>query len=138
MVFPSFEAYIDLLKQAPFLQPWSAGLEIYFQYEVEEVDGGVRSRVQPDHIEEEILNMKALDVTQIYPDVTCPVLILRATDGMLAKDDILLPREVVERMIRTIPDARCVDVDGTNHYSIIFQANGVRDRAIMDFIHPFS
>jgi len=110
-LFPSFEAYIELLKKAPFLQPWSPSLETYFRYEVEAVDGGVRSRVHPEHIMEESLNMKEVDVAQFYPQLTCPVLILRATDGMLAADDILLPREVVGRMIRTIPDARCVDID---------------------------
>jgi len=137
-VFPSFEANIDLLKQAPFLQPWTPVLETYFRYEVEAVDGGVRSRVHPDHIAEESLHLKALDVAEYYPHVACPVLILRATEGMLAKDDILLPVDAVERMIRAIPDANCVDVEGTNHYSIIFHPNAARDGVMLDFIDPFA
>jgi len=65
-VFPSFEAYVAPLKQAPFNQPWSEALNTYFRYEVEEVEGGVRSRVQPGHIQEEILNNSLMDVAQLY------------------------------------------------------------------------
>lgn len=133
-VFPSFEAYLDLMKQAPFLQPWSPALETYFQYEVEEVDGGVRSRVQPEHIQEEIRNLMEADAAQAYPKLTCPVLILRATEGMLAEDDVLLPEDAAERMLKEIPNARRVDVEGTNHYGIVFQPSEVRDRAILDFL----
>ena len=133
-IFPSFDVYTDLLKKAPFLQPWSRYLETYFRYEVEEIEDGVCSRVRPEHIAEEITHLKALDVGRFYPEVACPVLTLRATEGMLGKDDILLPEDVVETMLRSIPDARYVDVAGTNHYSILFQPNGARDRAVLEFI----
>jgi len=42
--------------------------------------------------------------------------------------------EVVERMVREIPDARRVDVAGVNHYGIVFQPNELRDRAILNFM----
>lgn len=133
-VFPSFEAYLDLMKKAPFFQAWSTAIETYFRYEVEEVDGGVRSRVQPEHIQEEILNLKEVDAAQFYPKVASPVLILRATEGMLAQDDILLPEEAMQKMQQEIPNATRVDLEGTNHYSVIFQPNEVRDQAIQAFL----
>jgi len=133
-VFPSFEAYVAPLKQAPFNQPWSEALNAYFRYEVEEVEGGVRSRVQPGHIQEEILNNSLMDVAQLYPKVTSPALILRATEGLLSRDDYLLPIEAAERMVREMPNARCVDVEDTNHYTILFRPNEARDRAIDAFL----
>jgi pimeloyl-ACP methyl ester carboxylesterase len=133
-IFPSFSDYTARLKEAPFLQPWSRHHESYFRYEVEAVEEGVRSRVRPEHIAEEIFNMKEVEAARLYPKVKCPVLILRATDGMLAKDDILLPEEAVERMVAEIPGARRVDVAGTNHYSILFEPNTSRDGALLDFI----
>jgi len=133
-MFPCFDDYLELMKKAPFLQPWSPALEAYFRYEVEEVDGGVRSRVRPEHIEEEILNLEKVDVSRFYAKILCPVLILRAPEGMLNNDDILLPQDALERMLREIPDARCVHVDGANHYSIIFQLSDVRDLAIREFL----
>jgi pimeloyl-ACP methyl ester carboxylesterase len=133
-VFPSSEAYLDLMKKNPLLQPWSPALETYYLYEIEEVDGGVRSRVQPEHIKEEAENLGNLNVAEFYPQIKCPVLILRATEGMLAPDDILLPKKVVERMLQEIPDARCVDLQGSNHYSIVLQPNDARDQAIRYFL----
>ena len=132
--FPSFEAYLSLMKQAPFLQPWNSYMETYFRYEIEEVQGGVRSRVHPKHIEEEARNLGKVDSSQFYTKVTSPTLILRATKGMLAEDDLLLPEDVADRMAREIPNARKVDIEGTNHYSILFQPNKKRDQAILEFL----
>jgi pimeloyl-ACP methyl ester carboxylesterase len=132
--FPSFEAYVGILRKAPFLQPWSEALENYFRYEVEEVQGGVRPRIRPEAIQEEIMNLTRLDAPIFYSQVRCPVLILRATEGVLYPDDILLPEDVVQRMVREIPKARRVDVERTNHYSILFQNNPARDQAILQFL----
>lgn len=133
-VFPSFDAYISQMKQAPFLQPWNSYMEAYFQYEVEEVEGGVRSRVHPKHIEEEAINLRKEDSTQFYSRVTCPTLILRATKGMLAEDDLVLPEDVANRMVKEIPHAELVELEGVNHYTILFQPNEARDRAILQFL----
>lgn len=133
-VFPTFESYVSLLKQAPFLKPWNSFFDTYFQYEIETVEGGLRSRVQPDHIQEEILNLKKVDASQFYLKISSPVLILRATQRMLVEDDLLLPEEAAERMIREIPNAERVDLEDTNHYSIIFQPNKKRDQAILKFL----
>ena len=134
-VFPSFEVYLEMMKQAPFLKPWSQALEVYYKYEVEDVDGeGIRTRIRPEHITEEAMNLRKIDVSAFYSEVSCPALILRAPEGLLAKDDILLPEEVLERMLREIPNARGFDVTGSNHYSIMFQPNESRDRAIREFL----
>ncbi len=96
--------------------------------------GGIASRVQPGHIQEELVNLSTVDSSQFYPDIRCPVLILRATEGMLAQDDLLLPEDVAQRMCREISNARCTDITGTNHYSIVFEPNDVRDGAIRQFL----
>jgi len=133
-VFPSFETYLSLMKQAPFLQPWNSYMEAYFQYEVEEVEGGVRSRVHPKHIEEEAKNLGKEDSRQFYSNVTAPTLILRATKGMLSEDDLVLPEDVAQEMVRKIPNAKWVEVEGANHYTILFQPNKKRDQAILQFL----
>jgi len=133
-IFPSLEAYFYQMKQAPFLQPWNSYMETYFRYEIEEVEGGVRSRVHPKHIDEEAQNLGKLDSTQFYKKVISPTLILRATKGMLALDDFVLPGEVADRMVREIPNAKRIDVEGVNHYTILFQPNRSRDKAILQFL----
>lgn len=133
-LFPSLESYTAVLKQAPFLHPWNSYMDTYFRYEVEETEGGVRSRVRPEHVQEEAINLRSVDSSLLYPRISCPVLILRATHGMLAQDDLLLPADVAERMVKGIPHARRVDIEGTNHYSIVFQPNSARDKAILEFL----
>jgi pimeloyl-ACP methyl ester carboxylesterase len=133
-VFSSFEEYLNTMKQAPFLKPWMPILETYYRYEVEEVEGGVRSRIMPEHIQEEAENLGKVDVGEFYKKVSCPVLILRATEGLLAQDDILLPGDVVERMVREIPNATRCDIRGANHYMIVFQPIEERDKAVREFL----
>jgi pimeloyl-ACP methyl ester carboxylesterase len=133
-IFPSFEDYVSQMKQAPYLQPWNHFMDKYFQYEVEEVEGGVRSRINPKHIEEEALNLGKVDSAQFYKKVISPTLILRATKGMLAKDDLVLPEDITDRMVREIPNAKRVDLKGANHYTILLQPNKKRDQAILDFL----
>ncbi|MHB8092417.1 MAG: alpha/beta fold hydrolase [Syntrophales bacterium] len=137
-VFPSAEAYIDLMKQAPYLQPWSPALEAYCRYELTEVEGGVKANIDPLHIQEEAINLGKMKAASFYREIACKVLILRATRGLLAEDDILLPEEVVERMTREILTAKRIDIPGTNHYSILFQPNKLRDEAIKGFLREHS
>jgi pimeloyl-ACP methyl ester carboxylesterase len=133
-VFPSFDAYVALVKLAPFLQPWSQALEDYFRYESEAVEGGVRSRINPANIMEEAQNIRQEAPSKYYSKVACPVLILRATDGILSNDDLVLPESAVDRMVSEIPDALRIDIKGANHFSILFQPNETRDRVIREFL----
>lgn len=132
--FPSADAYIEAMRQAPYIQPWSPALETYYRYEIADKSGGVGTNIDPAHIQEEALNVRELEAATLYPKLSCKVLILRATRGLLSQDDILLPEDVVERMIREIPNAKYVNIEGTNHYGIIFQPHEVRDSAILDFL----
>jgi hypothetical protein len=122
------------MKQAPYLQPWNSYMETYFHYEVEEVEGGVRCRVHPKHIEEEAQNLGKVDTVQFYKKVIAPTLILRATQGMLIEDDLVLPEDVADRMLREMSNAKRIDVVGSNHYTILFQPNAERDKAILQFL----
>jgi pimeloyl-ACP methyl ester carboxylesterase len=133
-VFPSKEAYLDLMKNNPLLKPWTHALERYYLYELEEVEGGVRSRVKPEHIKEEADNLTDYTVAEFYPRIKCTVLILRAPEGMTTPDNILLPEEALKKMLREIPDVRYVDIAGSNHYSIVMQPDKGRDAAILAFL----
>ena len=133
-VFPSFEAYTENMKRAAILQPWSQAIEDYFRYEAEDVDGGVRSRIHPDHIREEIRNTRKETPSEFYPQITCPVLLVRATNGIISEEDLVVPEYAADRMTKEIPNLRRVDIQGTNHYSILFQPNASRDEAIRTFL----
>lgn len=133
-VFPDYESYVEKLKTAPFFTSWSGFLDTYFSYELEEVEGGVRSRVYPEGIQEEAANLSKINIGDYYGRIACPVLILRATEGMMSSDDLLLPEDVAARMEKEIKSAARVDIPGSNHYSILFGDFQQRDRAVMDFL----
>jgi pimeloyl-ACP methyl ester carboxylesterase len=133
-IFPSLDDYIEAMKQVPVFQPWSHAIETYFRYDLEDVENGMRSRIRLAHIQEEVKNKRQTGAAPFYSKISCPVLILRAPEGILVEDDILLPQGAVNRMLKDIPDARIVNVKGTNHFSILFQPNEERDQSILTFL----
>jgi pimeloyl-ACP methyl ester carboxylesterase len=133
-IFPSIDDFFSLMRKAPFLQPWNSAIETYFRYDLMEVPSGVRSRISAAHIREEVTNKHNTSPAPFYSKIACPVLILRATRGILTPEDILLPAAAVANMLAQMPLSRCVDIAGSDHYSILFQPNETRDRAIDDFL----
>ena len=133
-IFPSADAYLDKLKQAPYLHPWTPAVDTYCRYEIEEVDGGVRTNIDPVHIQEEAANVRKVECAAFYPELQCKTLILRAPNGLLSQDDLLLPENVIKTMTDKIPHVRRFDVAGTNHYGILMQPHAARDQVIREFL----
>ncbi len=133
-VFPSEDAYLDAMKASPYIHPWSAAIEGYYRYELEDVEGGVRCNISPEHIDEEAENVRKVKPDTLYDKVASKVLILRATEGFVSQDDLLLPEPVVRKMVNEIPHATRFDVEGVNHYGVVFQPDPGRDRALLDFL----
>jgi pimeloyl-ACP methyl ester carboxylesterase len=133
-IFPSADAYLDRMKQAPYLHPWTSAIETYCRYEIEAVDGGVRTNIDPAHIQEEAANIRKVNCASFYPGLRPKVLILRAPNGLLSQDDLLLPEDVINKMTDEIPDARRFDVTDTNHYGILMKSHVARDQVIREFL----
>jgi len=133
-VFPSADDYLIKMKEAPYIHPWSAVIETYYRYELEEVEGGVRTNIDPAHIQEEAANVRQVDCAPFYPKIKAKVLILRAPKGLLSQKDLLLPDDVIKKMMAEIPDVQRFDAEGMNHYGIVFQPHAARDAAIREFL----
>ena len=133
-LFPSSEAYLNKMKAAPFIHPWTPAIETYYRYEIEAGEGGVRTNIDPAHIQEEAANIRKVTCSEFYPRLQCPVLILRAPVGLFSTEDLLLPENVIRKMTADIPDVRRFDVKGSNHYSIVMQPHEARDQAIRGFL----
>ena len=133
-VFPSYDAYTEPLKNAPIFQPWTPFHDHYFKYDIKSIDKGVRSRIDPEYIRREIDDIRNKNFTEYYRDIACDVLILRATQGFLGDEDLLLPRNAVTEMLTTISGSREIAVNGTNHFSILFNQHDDRDKAISSFL----
>jgi pimeloyl-ACP methyl ester carboxylesterase len=132
--FESFEAYVDEMKRFPFFKSWTPEMETYFRYEMEPAEGGIRTRTKIDYIEEEIGNLASFDILSIYQQMSCPTLVLRAPVGMGSPKNVLLPKNALKAMVEHIDDLSIVNIGGTNHYSIVFGASGLRDGIISSFV----
>jgi len=133
--YNSFEDYINEIKKAPFLHPWQEYFDNYYRYELEFYpDGRVKPLTPPYVIEEEAKNLRKEDAEDYYPDIKCKVYALRAPEGILEKDDILLPENAIDLMKRKIKDFDVIDIKGTNHYSITFHPNQERDEILRELI----
>ena len=133
-ILPSADAYIELMKSSPYIHPWSSAIEGYYLYELEEVEGGVRCNIDPAHIQMEAENVRKVEPDMFYSKIHCKVLILKATEGIISHNDLLLPEPVVDRMEKEIPNAKRFDVEGVNHYGIVFQPHSERDMEILAFL----
>jgi len=134
MTFPDVEAYLEKMKSAPYMRPWNAVIETYYRYEIEECPEGVKTNISPVHMAEEAGNMRKVNCREYYPKLDCKTLILRATEGLLSENEILLPTDVIDRMMSGISKALSYDVEGTNHYGIIMQSHEGRNQALLEFL----
>ncbi len=149
-------AYLDALKESPFISSWDALVEDHFVYEMEKTPAGVRCNIPasviesemaalggsmlPERIVRNILLRPGRFITRVrrnnnppYAEVVQPVLILRAGRYNLAPGDDLLPSAALKRMVATMPSARGVDFPVANHYGIIVDDLPERDRLIREF-----
>ena len=120
VVFPSRQVFGERMQALPFFAGrWNEYLARYFDYDVEDVPGGVRSKVVRHAIEEEVANLQRTRLWAWHHRIQAPTLVLRAPDGLLRDDDCLMTQEEAEAMAHAIPRCRLVVVEGSNHYTVL-------------------
>ena len=116
-VYPSVDFYIEALKKMGLIEPWSEYWERYFKYELEAVEGGVRSRSNKEAVLEDSAYGAEHDAYVYWPKLTMPVLLLYAKREILPGLGHLVSDADRERFPREVPTATVVDVDA-NHYTV--------------------
>jgi pimeloyl-ACP methyl ester carboxylesterase len=124
-VATSAEQYLAQIKSVGVIQPWDEYWERYFRYELQRVDGGgVAARTSKAAVMEDVVfGSGALafgdgaGVYGLWPTLTMPVLLLRATREMLPGTGYIVSQRDFERFPAMVPSATAVDIDA-NHYTI--------------------
>ncbi len=116
-VYPSLEGYLALVRQLGTVRPWSPYWERYFRYELEEVPGGVRARSQRAAVLEDADYGEVHDPGELWPFLTMPVLLVRATQPLVGERGFVVPESVRDAFVAAVPSATVVEVDG-NHYGV--------------------
>jgi pimeloyl-ACP methyl ester carboxylesterase len=115
-IYPSRETFFELAKKLPMYTPWPPW-ERLFDYELEDVEGGVRARTSKEAPWEDEAYRKSQDPYALWPAVTMPALLVRARQEVLPGIGYILTEADSERFVREVPGSRLVEVDA-GHYAI--------------------
>lgn len=134
---PSWEAYLQAMKQMPFFEGWwDPAIESYYQADVQRNDDGtVQARSRPEAIIEAVEKALAEPWAQHLALIRQPALLLNALGPYgLAGAPPLLPLEQAQATVKALPDCRYVEIPG-NHMTMLFGQGAHRIvEAITDFI----
>ena len=122
------------VRQAPFLQPWNQALEDYYRYDCQEVPGGIMASTSLATTAEDRASLNQVDLSLLYPQVECPVLALRAGQGIMSPSQLVMPPDATARLREDLPQTQLVDLAECNHFSIVFQPSAQRQQAIKQFL----
>ncbi|MEI7554668.1 alpha/beta hydrolase [Candidatus Chlorohelix sp.] len=134
--FPSLEAYISMFKVSPYFPIWNDSVENYYTYDVKQnPDGTVTPKCEKEAIMEEQHNLNNMEkyLSALHTHIEAPTLILRATDGLLdsGKAGFILTAEGSAKMAQNIQGGgKTVDINGTNHFTILMNEGHGRDEVL--------
>lgn len=135
--YPSWDAYLTLMKQAPYFYgwPWDTLVESYYRADVAtNADGTVQPHSRSEHIEACMRAVIAEPWQAIIAKVAHPVLLLH-TPGAYGPPGAppIVSEEQAEEMADLLQDCRYVEVAG-NHMTMLYNEGAEHIvRAIVGF-----
>ncbi|MBA3337177.1 MAG: alpha/beta hydrolase, partial [Chloroflexia bacterium] len=129
--YPTLETYLEAMLSAPHFSGDRAFWERFFRYDAEtRPDGSVMSHVPEEAIAEEQASLFVTRTEMLPEFIKAPVLIPRATEGLLEGGrGQILPATEAERLRGIIPGCRVVEIPGSNHYTIVLAAKFIEEVA---------
>lgn len=132
-VFGSFDAYLQQVKNAPYLQFWEDAMTSYYKADVHTAaDGSVATIPSAQHMTEAATKVLAEPWADILKAVAQPVLMCNAP-GIYTMEAPLLPEENARETAALLQDVQFVKVDG-NHQTMLYGAGATQ---IVDAIASF-
>jgi pimeloyl-ACP methyl ester carboxylesterase len=136
-VLPSWEAYLEAMKQMPFYQGWwDPTIESYYRADVEiRTDGTVKPRSRPEAIIEAVDKALTEDWAQHLTAIRQPVLLLNAPGSFGPPGTPpVLPREQAMDTVNMLSEGRYVEIPG-NHMTMLFGEGAQRIvEAVLAFV----
>jgi pimeloyl-ACP methyl ester carboxylesterase len=136
--FSSAEDYVGRYRNGPLYQPWTDAMEQMVRSNLYQQPDGTFIRRVPRYVLDADRRSEQLDtwknLPELYPQVRCPVLILRAEMGIMGVEDRLLSDPVIAQMQAGMPNSNAVTVIGAGHTSLLTIPSPERDEAILNFL----
>lgn len=126
MTFESLDRYLDFWRQHPSFQgdDWTPLAQYYFTYDIHEVDGSWRSKVDGDVIRadgSDSVDNATSDAD--FASITVPMTFVWAPRGIMNADP-LYPLEVVKEVESQLPNFDVVPLDDVSHYTLAMRREG--------------
>lgn len=132
--FPSFDTYLQKIKQSSYLTFWDDAMLSYYQADVKEnTDGTITQRSQPAHMEEAILKGSFGEPWVEYIENSVHEALLINGSGEYGLGAALLPKEYALETVRMMKKCTYVEVSG-NHQTMLY---GDGAKQIVDAIQLF-
>jgi 3-oxoadipate enol-lactonase len=122
--YPSASDVLSHMQAAGIIDPWDAFWDSYFGWELEPVDDKVRIRTDLAAVGEDSAYASTQNVYGLWPQLQCPVLLVRASRPMASGGGLVVSRADAERFAGVARHATVVDVDA-DHYSILISAPAI-------------
>jgi pimeloyl-ACP methyl ester carboxylesterase len=117
--FPSFDAYLEEIKKAPYLEEWHPEMETYYAADVKPTgDGGITPIPNLHNIIEVAKGTAAENWPSVMKAIRCPVVLINALDAYNLGMP-LLPEEKARETVEMIRGAVYVPVRG-NHQTMLY------------------
>lgn len=110
------EQYVDAIRAAGAISPWSELWDDVYRYELAESDGGWSPRTDRAACEEDI-DLDAIGrLQELWPALTMPVTLIRATQPL--NGGFIVPEDVLAAFRQAVPHAEVVEV-ARNHFTVM-------------------
>ncbi len=116
--YPSAPDVLSRMHAVGTINPWDDFWDSYFAWEMESVDDNVRIRTDLAAVSEDSAYASTHDVYGLWPQLRCPVLLVRASRPMAPAGGLVVSQADAERFADEARHATVIDVDA-NHYSIL-------------------
>ncbi len=115
-VAPTLDAYLEDVRAAGFIDPWSEFWDAYYTYELEQLDDrSWHSSTSRAAAEEDLYQDWPSDWTDHWQALTMPTVLVRAMRPL--NGALIVPDRAVEALVATNPAVRVVETPDSNHFS---------------------
>ena len=137
--YESRAKYLEFWRALPTIPAadWGPWVEAYLEYDLGGEPPALRARVAEPAVREDFRSMaQKREVKQRLLAVRCPVMVIRAQDGVAPGQPPIIPNQVMNEIRECVPAVEEHLIPGTTHYTIALADPGAS--IVADLIDKFA
>ena len=132
--YPSAEEYLKFMRSEYGDENWTRYAESVYTYDAgANDDGSISPKMSVETAIEDFYALRNYDALNAFSRIQCPTLFLRAPEEYLGRPPIVA-RQPAEFIAHAISNCRLVEVEGTNHGTILLGEGTTTGKSIREFL----